>query len=1152
MSCENLAIPKPLITSCTTEMFGIPFGAAGRTVGGTDYPIAGIVLHCYSGTAAELCNEMKCRTKQSVVSNSHENSFHYGIGANSGGSLQQFVDDGCISWSFGAYKNNNYITAPPPYIPVNWPTLQGIHGVNVTPDVYTIDIALAIGHIVDATQSGCFTCPTSSGLEQSQHDILVQLLAYLAQEYNIPVTTDYITFHDLIRCDDAQECNCTDIDTLLGEVSAFCPPCEGPEAATAPVAEPNDNIQYIMGITEACCPNSNGCLELVPWNACFVGDLAQDGDLEDYVLGLAQDPITGQWCLTRGCLGVSKPIIGCGTVTDPLNIDRCCIEEWLDTFAPLSQVNRVMGTDDNGCWTLESPDSFIDRVICDNPENASSVPEWILAKTDNTCPEWVTPGQIVEEGLIVAASNCISLMFNAGVLTMDPIIAPTQGGVPNVLSCLPSGLYVPQVLPVSGNCITVVNNGDGTYTNNLVISPDANNALECRPNGAYATPFMLTEIDGNCVDLTINQGLGTITADLILSPDANNILECRPNGAYVPDIVFNDTDCINVTYAGGVVTIEPFVAGLVSGVENAITCTTSGFFVPRGANLLANSPLTGNGNNLNPLDIDFTALDAQDLCDLGGVIPAGILVDIVGTDVSGCLVSQSGIDVIDLFLVADNTDCIDLDLSSGVLTATPIIDPAIDNILSCGINGLYVPDPGSIAVSDTDCVDLDLTAGVLSGTIVFAPTQSGVPNVASCISGQGLYVPEGAGLSVFDTNCIDLNLVGGVLTANPILDPDTSNQLQCNVNGLFVPQGAGLSTVNTDCITLTLIAGVISASPVIAPAQGGNANALTCIPGQGLYVAATGTTNLVVNDTDCTDLNLVGNVLTSDPIISPLVDNILTCTPNGLYAPIAVSSPIVGDGTPASPLDVDYTLLDAQDLCDIGGVIENAPVSTASQDMFVILDEATECLTRGDRLHNLNATALPGSEGFAEGYTIGSYWNVPAGTFSPGQIRALEFIFTDHPFFPWQKISGGTQIGAGGTPPNQLVPPGINFVPVLNSVLFDVLDEVNLPTNNMISLAGGNQQTHLAAQITTPVVPAGGADFIIEMGVLVNGFTTFSPIIQRFYATSPGQTFNITGVTQIYSTAAGDNIEAYIMHNAGGNADLSSWVVNHAETTVDV
>ena len=103
MSCENLLVPKPLTGSCPTNLFGIPYGVAGRIVGGVSYPIAGIVLHCYDGTASELCNEMKCRTKSSVVSGSAENSYHYGIGAGAPG-MSQYIGDSDISWSFGLIR----------------------------------------------------------------------------------------------------------------------------------------------------------------------------------------------------------------------------------------------------------------------------------------------------------------------------------------------------------------------------------------------------------------------------------------------------------------------------------------------------------------------------------------------------------------------------------------------------------------------------------------------------------------------------------------------------------------------------------------------------------------------------------------------------------------------------------------------------------------------------------------------------------------------------------------------------------------------------------------------------------------------------------------------------------------------------------------
>lgn len=54
-----------------------------------------------------------------------------------------------------------------------------------------------------------------------------------------------------------------------------------------------------------------------------------------------------------------------------------------------------------------------------------------------------------------------------------------------------------------------------------------------------------------------------------------------------------------------------------------------------------NGPVTGNGTPGNPLDVDFSLMDAADRCSFGNNIPAGTVTRIVGKDVTGCLVDST-------------------------------------------------------------------------------------------------------------------------------------------------------------------------------------------------------------------------------------------------------------------------------------------------------------------------------------------------------------------------------------------------------------------------------------------------------------------------------------------------------------------------------
>lgn len=81
---------------------------------------------------------------------------------------------------------------------------------------------------------------------------------------------------------------------------------------------------------------------------------------------------------------------------------------------------------------------------------------------------------------------------------------------------------------------------------NVVISPDVGNALAVRPNGLYSTAGSggggyIQVNDTPCLDFTVaGSGVAAdpyiISAAPILSPDAENALECRANGMYVPNM----------------------------------------------------------------------------------------------------------------------------------------------------------------------------------------------------------------------------------------------------------------------------------------------------------------------------------------------------------------------------------------------------------------------------------------------------------------------------------------------------------------------------------------------------------------------------------------------------------------------------------------
>lgn len=1042
--CLEVGVIKPATTQVPTSIFGIPRGTVGRVVANEAFTISGIIIHCINETLAALDNSLRCATPQSIAPGSIHNSYHYGLGQSGG--LHQYVQDADISWGLGAYLKNVYPAVPPANDTIYWPVLQTMWGESVTPDTYVINFALATGQ--PAATDGCFECQTCSGLPTTQHNILIQALAYLSETYNIPVDSDHIQFHDNISCDaELKECICGDIECLLAEVNAYCPPCpNGQESPGYTGATVDDTIKGFIGIIESCCEGSDGCLVEIPPDPCIFGNLIPPGDIngDTHFVGLNLNG-DGDYCLVHDNIDVECPITGTGIDSSPFTIDRCCIEGWLDSFAPLSQVNRIMGVDDSGCWTLENTDDFVDRILCAEPEDAVTPPTWVLSKNDTECPVWTTPQLVVEAGLNVVDSDCIDLTLSNGNLTVEPIIAPAQGGVPNSLSCLVDGLYVASVIPVGSDCLSVTDNGDGTYTlepiiappqsgtenaidciagqglfaptltftdgdsidfiisgpfddvitAEVILDPDGGNLLQITPDGLLAT---LLVSDTSCIDLTIVGN--TLSADPIISGDSNNLLVCQGNGLYVGFSTAN-TDCINLSFVGGVLTATPTVSVDVGGVQNALSCLGSGLYVPRGANTNVVGPIVGDGSDLNPIDIDFGLLDNQDLCDLGAVIPLGTLTYIVGTDNADCLRKQSLEDAIANAIIAQDTDCINLSLVGNVLTADPIISGDVGNILQCLPTGLYVPQGAGITANDTSCIDLDLTNGILTATPII---DSIIGDNALVCGVNGLYVPRTANLSVLDTNCIDLELVSGVLTAQPILNPAGDNQLTCTASGLYVPPSGTITAVlDTPCIDLTIVGGVLTANPILDPALD---NVLQCTA-NGLYVAGTDVCSFFITDGAATELIECGDTITFEGI-------------NGL-------TPIVS-GT-------DKVTLDAHHLCGSGPPVI-APPYDADQywgyygsNNGLFYHWSCNDLVWQTTAHLLNETAPPDGltcntnpviNGVTEGvWTPGSsIYKIPAGN---GQATVDRTYLLTEPC-KWAKIEGSGTNFMGLTVPLLGVP----------------------------------------------------------------------------------------------------------------------------------
>jgi len=144
--------------------------------------------------------------------------------------------------------------------------------------------------------------------------------------------------------------------------------------------------------------------------------------------------------------------------------------------------------------------------------------------------------------LSVQDTSTIDLTLTSGVLSAQVVVSPNAG---NALQVLPNGLFVPAASSLSVQDTTSVDLtlAGGVLSANVIISPNTGNQLQLLPNGLYVPPstFNLTVTDTNTVDLTLAGN--NLSANVIVSPNAGNALQVLPNGLYVGPGGYSLSDC---------------------------------------------------------------------------------------------------------------------------------------------------------------------------------------------------------------------------------------------------------------------------------------------------------------------------------------------------------------------------------------------------------------------------------------------------------------------------------------------------------------------------------------------------------------------------------------------------------------------------------
>ncbi|MFI6290021.1 hypothetical protein ACIBEJ_00460 [Nonomuraea sp. NPDC050790] len=281
-------------------------------------------------------------------------------------------------------------------------------------------------------------------------------------------------------------------------------------------------------------------------------------------------------------------------------------------------------------------------------------------------------------------------------VTADVVLDPVPpGGGSNLLSEGPDGLFV-ECEGVRG-CLSA---GPGsTYDPSTgvigaAISTDAGNNLVLGGDDGLFVPAAgatVATADTDCIALTGDGSAGSpLTAGPVIDPDPANALECRPTGLFAPAasggataLAVNDTDTVDLTLTGTGAAGDPYE---VSGAVRLDATPPGG-----GSNLMGSGP---DGLYVECAGVRgcLSAGDGIDYDPATGVIAADLSVDAgnslsIGGDGGLFAPAATGLTAV----TSADSECIDFSgqgTGASPLTATPRLDPAGGNLLSCTPSGL--------------------------------------------------------------------------------------------------------------------------------------------------------------------------------------------------------------------------------------------------------------------------------------------------------------------------------------------------------------------------------------------------------------------------------------------------------------------------------
>jgi hypothetical protein len=194
----------------------------------------------------------------------------------------------------------------------------------------------------------------------------------------------------------------------------------------------------------------------------------------------------------------------------------------------------------------------------------------------------------------VSDTSSVNLTLTGSTITADVVISPNAG---NAISIAANGLYAAGLseTPLSTSNTATISITSGGLSNHTIsadvnISAVAGNALTLAADGLFVTPgaeTSLTVTDSATIDFTANGTANhTLTGDVKISANAGNIISAVADGIFAAPtvaaqtpITVNDTTTINLTASGTDNHTLDADVNISTTVNNAITTDPTGLYV---------------------------------------------------------------------------------------------------------------------------------------------------------------------------------------------------------------------------------------------------------------------------------------------------------------------------------------------------------------------------------------------------------------------------------------------------------------------------------------------------------------------------------------------------------------------------------------------